>query len=101
MPCRRESRLGQEFLDVSITQGEAEIQPDRVLNELGRKAMAAVAERSHADILSDTPLAPDPVFVTMPGRVRPCKLGLLHSLYDTCSDGATPNNVAYRASKHL
>jgi hypothetical protein len=27
-----------------------------VLNDLGREAMAAVAERSHADILSDTPL---------------------------------------------
>src|SRR5580704_963099 len=28
--------------------------------------MAAVAERAHADILSDTPLASDPVSVTMP-----------------------------------
>jgi hypothetical protein len=28
--------------------------------------MAAVAERGHADILSDTVLAPDPVSVTMP-----------------------------------
>jgi hypothetical protein len=31
--------------------------------------MAAVAERSHADILPDTPLAPDPVSVTMPTAV--------------------------------
>jgi hypothetical protein len=37
-----------------------------VLDELRREAMAAVAERSHADILSDTPLAPDQVSVTMP-----------------------------------
>jgi hypothetical protein len=37
-----------------------------VLDDLGRKAMTAVAERSHADILSDTPLAPDRVSVTMP-----------------------------------
>jgi hypothetical protein len=36
------------------------------LDELRREAMAAVAERSHADILSDTPLAPDQVSVTMP-----------------------------------
>jgi len=43
-----------------------EIEPDRVLDDLGREAMAAVAERSHADILPDTPLAPDPVSVTMP-----------------------------------
>jgi SAM-dependent methyltransferase len=50
----------------AITQGEAEIQPDGVLDDRGREAMAAVAERSHADILSDTPLAPVPVSVTMP-----------------------------------
>jgi hypothetical protein len=37
-----------------------------VLDELRREAMAAVAERSHADILSDTPVAPDQVSVTMP-----------------------------------
>jgi len=36
-----------------------------VLDDLGREAMAAVAERSHAGILSDTPLAPDPVSVAM------------------------------------
>jgi len=29
-----------------------------VLDDLGREAMAAVAERSHADSLSDTPLTP-------------------------------------------
>jgi hypothetical protein len=29
-------------------QSEAEIEPDRVLDDLGREAMAAVAERSHA-----------------------------------------------------
>jgi hypothetical protein len=33
-----------------------------VLDDLGPEAMAAVAERRYADILSDTPLAPDPVF---------------------------------------
>ena len=62
-------RSARSILDVSITQGEAEIQPDGVLDDLGREAVAAVAERSHADILSDTPLAPDPVSVTMPDRM--------------------------------
>jgi hypothetical protein len=33
-----------------------------VLDDLGREAMAAVAERRHVDILPDTPLAPDPGF---------------------------------------
>jgi len=52
--------------DVSVAQGEAKIQPDRVLDDLRREAMAAVAERSHDNILSDPPLTPDPVSVTMP-----------------------------------
>jgi hypothetical protein len=56
-----EPSFGQQFLDIATAQGEAEIQPNRVLDDLGREAMAAVAERSHAVILSDTPLAPDPV----------------------------------------
>ena len=43
-------------------------EPDRILDDLGREVMAAVAERSHSDILPDPPLAPDPVFVTMPFR---------------------------------
>ena len=37
-----------------------------MLDDLGREAMAAVAERAHVDILSDTPLASDSVSVTMP-----------------------------------
>src|SRR6202030_3244065 len=61
-----EPSFGQQFLDIAVAKGEAEIEPDRVLDDLGREAMAAVAERAHADILSDTPLASDPVSVTMP-----------------------------------
>src|SRR6202030_1019428 len=61
-----EPSFGQQFLDIAVAQGEAEIEPDRVLDDLGRESMAAVAERAHADILSDTPLASDPVSVTMP-----------------------------------
>jgi hypothetical protein len=34
-----------------------------VLDDLGRETMTAVAERSHADILADAPLAPGPVSV--------------------------------------
>ena len=50
---------GQQLLDVAVAQGEAEIEPDGVLDDLGREAIAAVAERSHADILLDTLRAPD------------------------------------------
>ena len=34
-----EPTLGEQFLHVSVAQGEAEIKPDRVLNDLGRKAI--------------------------------------------------------------
>jgi hypothetical protein len=54
------------FHTADLAQGEAAIKPDRVLNDLGREAMAVVAERSPADILPDTPMAPDSVSVTMP-----------------------------------
>jgi hypothetical protein len=52
------SSFGQEFLDIAVTQGEAEVQPYCILDDLGRKAMTAVAERSHAIMLSDTPRLP-------------------------------------------
>jgi hypothetical protein len=42
----------------AVAQGEAEIEPDRVLDDLGRETMTAAAERSHLDILSDTPASP-------------------------------------------
>src|SRR5262245_39785368 len=42
----REVNLTAPFLDIAVAQGKAEIEPDRVLDDLGREAMAAVAERS-------------------------------------------------------
>src|SRR5688572_23004144 len=35
--------LGQEFLDIAIAEGEAQIEPDRTLNDVARKAVAGVA----------------------------------------------------------
>jgi hypothetical protein len=43
---------------VASDDDRAWIKPDRVLNDLGRKAMSAVTEWSHADILPDAPVAP-------------------------------------------
>jgi hypothetical protein len=31
-----ETSFGQQFLDVAVAQGKAQIQPDRVLDDLGR-----------------------------------------------------------------
>ena len=42
-----EPAFGKELLDIAVAQGEAEVEPDRVLDDLGREAMAAVGERGH------------------------------------------------------
>ena len=47
-----EPAFGQQVLDIAVAQGETKIQPNRVLDDLGREAMATVAEQSHADIRS-------------------------------------------------
>jgi hypothetical protein len=46
----------------------AQIAPDRVLDDLGREAMAPVAEQGHANILPDPPITPGPVSMTMPSE---------------------------------
>src|SRR5262245_12507867 len=63
-----ETSLGQQFLNVAVAQGKAQIEPDRVLDDLGGEAMAPVAEQGHANILPDPPITPGPVSVTMPHR---------------------------------
>jgi hypothetical protein len=42
-----ETALGEQFLNVSVAQGKAEIKPYRVLNDLDRKAMAPIRKLSH------------------------------------------------------
>ena len=41
------SLFGQQFLDIAVARGEAEIKPHRVLDDLGREAMAAIRKLSH------------------------------------------------------
>ena len=48
--------------------------------------MAAVADRSHADILSDAPLAPDPVSETMPLKFLLHLVGDLHQPLHAADD---------------
>src|SRR5207247_8308293 len=68
-----EPTLGEKILDVAVAQREAETEPNCVLDDLGREAMAAVAERSQADILPDF-AAPRPVSVTMPSQLLGCEV---------------------------
>ena len=60
--------LGEQFLNVAVAQREAEIEPDRVLDDLGRKTMAAIAERSHAATLTRRAALARPVSVTKPRK---------------------------------
>jgi hypothetical protein len=66
-----------------------------------REAMEAVAERAHADILSDTPLAADPVSVTMPpAEVRACRYAgelagdEFEMAFNQCEVGSRPIGLA-------
>jgi hypothetical protein len=61
-----EPALGQQFLHVAVAQREAEIEPDRVLDDLGRKTMAAIAERNDAATLTLRAALARPVSVTTP-----------------------------------
>jgi hypothetical protein len=39
--------LSQQILDVAEAQGEPEIEPDRLLDDFGREAVAAIADLGH------------------------------------------------------
>ncbi len=39
--------LGQQILDVAEAQGEPDTKPDRLLDDLGREAVAAIADLGH------------------------------------------------------
>jgi hypothetical protein len=77
-----EPALGEQFLHVAVAQRKAEIEPDRVLDDLGRKTMAAIAEWSHAATLTLRTALARPVSVTKPaspvppGGYRPTPFGV-------------------------
>src|SRR5271169_4749109 len=60
-----EPTLGKEILHVAVARGEAKIEPDRVLDNRRRKAVAAIGEQGHARMLSYPPFSRSPVSVTM------------------------------------
>ena len=55
-----EPTLGKEFLHVAVAQGEAKIEPDRVLDNRRRKPVAAIGEQGHAEMLSTAQAHPFP-----------------------------------------
>ena len=59
-----EPSLGEEFLDVPIAQREAQVEPDRMLDDHRRKAVAAVGDFSHRTSLPVVSLPSHPVILT-------------------------------------
>ena len=55
-----EPTLGKEILHVAVAQSEPEIEPDSVLDNRRRKAVAAIGEQGHAETLSYPPLVLTP-----------------------------------------
>jgi hypothetical protein len=64
-----EPTLGKEIFHVAVAQGEAKMEPDRVLDNRRRKAVAAIGEQGHAQMLSYPPFLRSPVSVTMQFRL--------------------------------
>src|ERR1700732_3807061 len=42
-----EPTLGKQFLNIAIAQGEAQVEPDRVLNHGRRETVPAIGDRTH------------------------------------------------------
>src|ERR1700730_8574056 len=61
-----EATLGKQLLDIAIAQGEAKVQPPRVLDDDRWKTMPAIGNRSHARSLRRTPPIQQAVFLTVP-----------------------------------
>jgi hypothetical protein len=55
-----EPTFGEQILHIPVAQGETEIEPDRVLDDRRRKAVAAIREKGHGEKLSYQPLALTP-----------------------------------------
>jgi len=61
-----QAALGQEILHIATAQGEAQVEPDRVLDDPRREAMATIGEMGHVRTLTDRPVPGEPVAVTTP-----------------------------------
>src|SRR6516165_7134480 len=61
-----EPALRQQFLDVPITQGKTQIQPDSMLDDHRRKAVAAIGDFGHRASLPAASLRSYPVTLTRP-----------------------------------
>src|SRR5271157_2886410 len=66
----RHSAFRQQIFDVAQAQGEPEVKPYRLLNDLGRETMPAVADLVHPRAATRPPRTPQArSAVTMPAEV--------------------------------
>jgi len=60
------SSLGEQIFDIAKAEGKSEIQPDCMLDDLRREAMAAIADSSHLQRLTPHHVDGIRFYVTMP-----------------------------------
>jgi hypothetical protein len=61
-----DATLGEHILDIAVAQTEAEIEPNGLLNDDARKAMAVVGKLVHKRTLYGSPVPSQHVTVTVP-----------------------------------
>ena len=64
-----DAALGQQVLDIAEAQCEAQIQPDRALDDFAREAVAGIGEHGHATRLRCSPVLRKPA--GQPKRDKP------------------------------
>src|SRR6516164_6096236 len=69
-----EPSLGEELLDIAITQGEAQVEPDGMLDDHRRKAVLAVGDFGHRASLPSASLPDYPVKLTKPRRQKSVRI---------------------------
>ena len=64
----QQTATAEEILNIAVAQGEAKIQPNRMLDDRGRKPVTTVRELDHSGSLSYPVNRSKPVSVTKPSR---------------------------------
>jgi hypothetical protein len=73
-----DATLGEHILDVAVAQSEAEIEPDGLLDDDARKAVAAIRKLAHKRMLYGPSVPSQCVTVTVPRRGSDRAVKTLH-----------------------
>ncbi len=67
----KDAARGQPFLDIAIAQGEAEIEPDGVADDLRRRAVAGIGDSWSRSRPRSLPISQAAFNLTIPMTVNP------------------------------